>query len=769
MMDRVDKLRNDLREVLSEEDLDYGEVVRLANELAKQDPDNVRFSTDAAIVEKLGRELVSRQETAVAELIKNGYDADATEVRLVFENAEEPGGTLFVKDNGHGMTREALIDGFMRLSSRDKVREPKSPKYGRQRAGKKGIGRFAAQRLGDGLTVVTQTEGSAFGHLVEIDWEEFKGGRDLASVANKIGRLSGGRSEGHGTTLQINDLRDGWTEATMRRVYRYVSDLVQPFPLSEEGEDKKTDPGFRVTILRQGEEDYKTVADEKQFVYDNALATIAGEVDEEGQGCWTVESSEVDITHEAVDIGRDRDSPDTPFKQLRDVRFEAYYFVYKAGLIPKLARKKIRTLAQKRGGIRVYRNGFRVLPYGEPGDDWLGLDESARSRGFLPAHSNQNFFGFVEIIDPEGELFEETASREGLINNEAFDELKDFVFRAVLGAVRRVSEARGIKITPGQDDWEAEDTAASEEFRETAERLSEAADAASKETDPEKAEKKLIEAVEEESKRAEKQARLQEEREEAQLKKMEMLRVLASLGTSIAEFVHELRAPLSSARTSAGTLKNSLKEGTPEQEAASDLVDNLDNFKAYASYFDETVSANTQRELRVHNLVTVVEEFVDAAKALVEPTGLEMTTTYENYDLYTVPMHPSEWTSILFNFFSNARKAIRRGKGQGKVDIRVGRDDGRVYIEFADSGEGIPKEDRERIFNPFFTTTGPAPRGVSEAEELRGTGLGLTIVRDIISGYDGEVFLITPPDGFSTCFRVEVPSASDEQVDEYAN
>jgi HSP90 family molecular chaperone len=145
---KEEELREELTAILESDDLDYGEVVKLAKELAKQDPDNVRFSTDAAIIDKLGRELVSRQETAVAELIKNGYDADATQVELIFKNAEEPGGTLVVEDDGHGMTRQQVIDGFMRLSSRDKVREPVSPKYERQRVGEKGIGRFATQRLG---------------------------------------------------------------------------------------------------------------------------------------------------------------------------------------------------------------------------------------------------------------------------------------------------------------------------------------------------------------------------------------------------------------------------------------------------------------------------------------------------------------------------------------------------------------------------------------------------------------------------------------------
>jgi HSP90 family molecular chaperone len=367
-------IRAELTAALENDEVDYGEVVKLAKELAKQDPDNVRFSTDAAIIDKLGRELVSRQETAVAELIKNGYDADATQVELIFKDAEDPGGTLVVEDDGHGMTRQQLIDGFMRLSSRDKVREPISPKYERQRVGEKGIGRFATQRLGRQLVITTQTEDSSHALRVTIDWGEFEGGRDLEEITNEIEEIPEGRSRGHGTTLQIQDLREGWTEATMQRVYRYVSDLIQPFPLSKESKTRRIDPGFKVRVFRKGEEDYESIADEKQLVYDNALAKISARVDENGNGFWKVESSKLEIEEEKHRIGFDRENPDKPFEELRDVQFRAYYFIYNQSLIPKLARKKVRELAEKRGGIRIYRNGFRVLPYGEPGNEWVGLD-----------------------------------------------------------------------------------------------------------------------------------------------------------------------------------------------------------------------------------------------------------------------------------------------------------------------------------------------------------------------------------------------------------
>lgn len=120
------------------------------------DKKNIRFTVDAGLITRLGKELVGKGETAISELIKNAYDADATYVNLVFKNSFHPGGTLIIEDDGCGMNYEELVNGFMRISSSDKIHNPITSKYKRKKAGRKGIGRFATQRLGQTLTIITQ-------------------------------------------------------------------------------------------------------------------------------------------------------------------------------------------------------------------------------------------------------------------------------------------------------------------------------------------------------------------------------------------------------------------------------------------------------------------------------------------------------------------------------------------------------------------------------------------------------------------------------------
>ena len=118
---------------------------------------NIGFTVDAGLIQRLGQELVGRAETAVSELIKNAYDADATTVDVEFVDSHEVGGILIISDDGVGMTLQQLQDGFMRISSSDKVHNPLSSRFHRTRAGRKGIGRFATQRLGETLSIITQT------------------------------------------------------------------------------------------------------------------------------------------------------------------------------------------------------------------------------------------------------------------------------------------------------------------------------------------------------------------------------------------------------------------------------------------------------------------------------------------------------------------------------------------------------------------------------------------------------------------------------------
>lgn len=759
---KEEELREELGAVLAQEHIDYDRVVELSNELAKQDPDNVRFSTDAAIISRLGQELVSKQETAVSELIKNAYDADATKADLIFYDADEPGGTLEILDDGNGMNREQLINGFMRISSTDKVENPISPRFDRSRAGKKGIGRFAAQRLGRELEIRTRERKTDQAHRVIIDWSQFQGGRDLSTIGSTIEEYS--EKNDYGTTLIIRDLREAWTEAAIKRLYRYTSEITQPFPLSEKEEDDGgTDPGFMARLFREDGGDLELIADEETEILDHSLATIKGEVGRDGIAKWSLTSDRLGIDQQDLEIRREEDGE--PFQELRNVNFEVHYFIWKRELIEHGYLTTIKGIAQEKGGVRVYRNGFRVLPYGERGDDWLRLDELYRRRSVLAPISTDHFFGFVEIEDPLGEQFEETSSREGLIENDAFREMSSCLHRIIVDAVRRVARRRGRKETAGQENWD-EDKDATSQLRNAADELSEVASTTKEEAneqDPNEGRRKERDEQFEEA-----QSKLEWAVEKA-VEEIAMLRILASLGLSIGEFTHEIKNTIGGAITDAGFLAEVLDDETHEAERAKRLHRSIKGFQTYSAYFDQAVARNVSRETEIQPLHQVARRFYRTTKEGADNFGIELKEPEINgVDLYTCEMHPSEWPAILFNLYTNAKKAIDEADVQrGKILIRVGRDDDRVYLEFQDNGIGIPEENRGRIFDPFFTTMPPAGVDAPEEEVLQGSGLGLKIVNDMVSSYQGEIFVGKPDPDYSTCIRIELPAATDEEIQEH--
>ena len=425
------EIKEELSKLLQSEKPDYSAILSLSNELAQLDSEHVRFSVDAGLINRLGTELVSRQETAVSELVKNAYDADARTVSLTFVNSESIGGNLVISDDGNGMTREQLIDGFMRISSSDKIDNPISPIYHRKRAGKKGIGRFAVQRLGSELVIHTKSIESDCAFEVVINWDEYESNANLMEISHTIRTVQPELEKG--TRLTIINLRDKWSEASIRRIYRYVIEIMQPISLSSENILTTEDPGFTAKFLIEENGIQIPLIDSSKDITKYAIGEFTGEINSSHLGSYKVKSDRLGIDFSGQ-IGMDPDDVNSPFSAIKNIKYKAYYFIYDTALIPKQHLNAIRKLANLSAGIKLYRNGFRVLPYGEPGDDWLSFDMSSRRRSILPTHTNLSFFGFVEITDDSGD-FEETSSREGLLNNIAMIQLQNFMYRAIINSV----------------------------------------------------------------------------------------------------------------------------------------------------------------------------------------------------------------------------------------------------------------------------------------------------------------------------------------------
>jgi len=276
---------------------------------------------------------------------------------------------------------------------------------------------FAVERIGKELILDTCVKGYNEGLRVLFNWDDdFQHGRELSLISHKVHKFQKDPDKS-GTTLYINDLRDRWTDALFNRVWKSVLLLQSPFRISPEedrtDQQEVIDPGFKVTINgKLGDDVAKEVSIDKNFL-DHRLAAITGTVDENGKGEYKVISDKLNF--------EDSVKAENEYFLTGPLDFEASYFIYTTDIISGISFRQAQKMGEKYGGIRIYRNGFRVLPYGELRDDWLKLTYDTARRNILVPANNFNFFGFVEISSKENILLEETSSREGLVENEAYE------------------------------------------------------------------------------------------------------------------------------------------------------------------------------------------------------------------------------------------------------------------------------------------------------------------------------------------------------------
>lgn len=772
------ELKNEITNELSKEVVDSSLLLKLSGEIADLDKAKVRFSVDSGVIDRLGKELVARQETAVSELVKNSYDADSTLVELRFIETNNIGGTLSIRDDGDGMTRDELINGFMRISSTNKIHEPFSKLFNRKRAGQKGIGRFAVHRLGTKLTIITQKEDSEIALRLTIDWNNYKGDSDLSLIYNKLEEIPKVRNKG--TELIIEDLRDKWSEASIKRIYRYVSDIIQPFELKpiskalikteefpEENEIKIN--LFSIKFYKVDDNKRKTVTDNQKMIYSHAVAQINGYIDENGKGIYSIESDKLNID-EIGEISSDPDLSNRPFNHIKNANFRAYYFIYDPDIIPASQSTLIKKLANTQGGIRLYRNGFRVLPYGEPSNDWLKLDKSVRQRSILPAHGNHNFFGFVQLTDHENKFYE-TSSREGLTENDALIEMQNFVYRTLITGVLKVAELRNVKITSGQiknekGNWEKIEL----RIKNISHTLEELDQALENETSNIEVKKKRRKKLNDLKKSIAEIDRMQKEDHDDLIKEKSMLRVLSSVGLTIAQFIHEIKYYTDNIKSDIDFLIKKLANDEVALKRLAILNNNFATFNNYTSYFDDVISQNIIRELRPLDLRIIAKDFINSLQneEMNSDNSVFKDPVFKKFRLFTRPMHPSEWSSILFNLYTNSTKAIKRTNVKGKILIECGEEEKFVYLEFSDNGDGIPVEIEEKIFDEFFTTTSSLNfESFGPSNEISGTGLGLKIVKDIVNSYKGNIYVVSPKDEYSTTIRIEIPKATEKEIEKY--
>ncbi|QLC34085.1 ATP-binding protein [Halarchaeum sp. CBA1220] len=787
-----------------------------------QTPEGLNFSIDSRLLEELGENLVTRNHVAVAELIKNAYDADATEVELQFTNTRqrEDGqqSEIRITDNGTGMTYDEIDENWMRIGTTDKIRNPQTEIYGREKTGNKGIGRFSCRRLGNRLELTSIAEDpDSDGYVktyVEFPWEEFARETDVNQIPvySEVEYLDEATT---GVTLRIMDLRDEWTQRDFNTLRRNVLTLSVVEQQRRDGYQE--DPGFE--IIFDASEFDRGEGNLAEQVYEAGWCELEGEFSEDG---------DVELSLEAKKIGKRSYSLKNSYDGLAGTTFRIAF-------IPKakehfrdpntLSLERASEVTSEYGGIRVYKGGFRVYPYGGPDNDWLGIDRyysrrigSPRdelkdlkgdleynndfNRIMLSHPRNENMIGRINVSSDAN--LEMKTDREGFIQNDTFEDLKDGVRLALQWLTLQYSNYQAIKEKEeleqetddllnalGQEGESSKSSSKSGGGESSSTSLSEWADSdegdssntssdveASKSPTTSDVETvdRAISVIQKASETAtskqddedvtqavEAASEIVQRSVEKNRKEIEFYRSAFSVNQFIFSFMHELRDMILELETNKADLNNVANEIEGEQansvRAIAEDIDGLkQRFQQQMNLFGVLADSDGDMAEEEQRVEEHVEKLISSVEYISEDYGINL-----RYDipvnLYTPPMHQTELYSIIVNLITNSIKAVIAGSGSEKEIVIEGIKSGDdVVLRVHDTGIGVPDAYREEILQPLVSDPGgdlydllsdEMPKQLS-SQLGSGSGLGLSIVSEIAEKHGGTVRFVDEEDWETT-------------------
>lgn len=399
----------------------------------------LNFKTNTLLKNLVGKDLINDDNIAIVELVKNAYDAGSESVLVRFEGLTKEGETsdlsrIIIADQGCGMELTDIEDKWLNIAYSDKKISPQE--NGNYLAGNKGIGRFSCDRLGEKLNLLTRTGGKNPLHL-EISWRDFEveGNKDLTiqeidlevvdiqeSAAAKIANLTSFPFKG--TVVVISNLRSVWNQSKLIELKQSLEKFLNPNQLFLRNKFRITFSAPDLKSADKGKSYSEKINVEIRNQIFNKLEFNSTFID------TTISSKDGIVTTELHHDGQPvfkLVENNKSYPLLKDARAVIYYLSpYKKAYFKR--QTGIRSVDF--GSIFLFLNGFRIAPYGDRGDDWLGLDVR-KSQGQARNLGSREIVGRVEIKDSE-EQFKPISSREGLKKTSAFEQLKNDFFFDVL-------------------------------------------------------------------------------------------------------------------------------------------------------------------------------------------------------------------------------------------------------------------------------------------------------------------------------------------------
>jgi hypothetical protein len=412
------------------------------------DEENLRWRFDVNTFRLLGRELITDRVTAVFELVKNCYDANATRVTVDLINVsskKKEDRKIIISDNGIGMSFIDIRDKWMVVGTNSKrTKQYSDPPFNRKLVGEKGVGRFAVDKLGERLVIHTkqiysekvvgkkkEIEGENWLD-VTINWDEYEAKSIASTKGNQLSLFTEidnaysfqkGKKEEHGTFLIISNVSEEWSELDIVRLYNELAKLISPFyPLN---------PPFDIFLNSNEVANYtnKQVKPDPIKFFSH-FQEIDFDLSKGEQESLVFDEAKGEIEKKII-----------PIKEFGPVKFKIYFFNQSA---KRKYGSAYKNSDERIDGVKIYRDGVITTPFAEYNShpdhkkDILGIDKRLW-RDIFSKVGTREIIGVLDITKGNNPEIIDATNRQDFVDNAAYKELKKFIIQQldVFGAVKK--------------------------------------------------------------------------------------------------------------------------------------------------------------------------------------------------------------------------------------------------------------------------------------------------------------------------------------------
>ena len=712
----------------------------------------LNFTIDAALLKELGERLVGKPHIALAELVKNSFDADASKVTIEFMPDQD---RIKVHDDGHGMDFNDFKNFWMRIGTPHKGQKRRSKYLQRPMTGSKGVGRLAVQFLAGDLTIRTvPKEGDSWWLKASVNWAQAVQAGDLTKASVEYTEKESRPPFEHGTSIVLSTLKHSWDVASIQNLAKELWWLQPPFRSSSGRGDAAA--SFAVSFVIR----FQSSQQEFEEIFNKQIRAIMGiwtarlvGKNEMGQVTLSLEYAgehPKTYTYFVKDFPHNRDR----FSQrdnLNEGDFEIRIFKLRDRQPHGIMVGKARKYFAEHGGVHVYDGGFRLPYYGAPENDWLRIEIDHSHRLFtskllpnsLQAPGGMRFlptlgriFGVVNANTSREPNLDIMITRDRVAESTAFDDLRSMV-RYAIDLYANEETRRRYQL----DQLESPIELAVSKF----ERVEQVLEYYEPEI-PKPVYDTLCERVQEATITA------VTERETVS-RQMGLLGALATAGISALAYQHELKKQFISIENIVARIEHFRTDDLELRQSldalGADLSAWVERAEATNALFDHLGYAeNTKIRKRFHAAL-VIKDVKAQTRFLAR--GIEVDIGDIDDALLLPEASLAEWGAIFQNVFTNAFNAMLDSEQRLlQVSSRANGKSREILVQ--DTGQGVNLGDADRLFQPF-------ERGLEISLDRRalgygGTGLGLTIVRMLAEDIGCTVKFIEPETGFSTAFSI---------------